>query len=98
MCDAIRVGNLDAPILRSARVRCVICNRPSLAEAFGRKPVNDINASLSNWNRHPASSAAEFQHAAAPFAGLLDIETLGGNGQLAMSLVSYCGAAARISE
>ena len=36
---AIRVGNLDAAILGSARVGCVICNRPGLAKALGAKPV-----------------------------------------------------------
>ena len=39
MCGTIRVGNLDAAILRSARVGCVICDRPGLAKAFGCKPV-----------------------------------------------------------
>ena len=39
MCPTIRVGNLDAAILRSARVGCVICNRPGLSKAIGCKAV-----------------------------------------------------------
>src|ERR1039458_9996939 len=39
MCGTVRVGDLNAAILRSARVGCVICNRLGLAKAFGCKPV-----------------------------------------------------------
>src|SRR5579863_9536196 len=41
MWGTTRVGNLDAAILRSARVRRVIGNRLGLAKAFGCKPVAD---------------------------------------------------------
>src|SRR5258707_15079565 len=36
---AVRVGDLDAAILRSARVGRVIRNRPGPAKAFGCEPV-----------------------------------------------------------
>src|SRR5579864_5698083 len=39
MCRTIRVGNLDAAILRSARVGCVLCNRLVIAKAFSCKAV-----------------------------------------------------------